>query len=242
MVGINIQKLQKLPRLLTSIFCVLFVFNLLTIIISYKTGYHSVYGLLDQFNFNKEGNIPTYYSLINLLLAAVLLFSIYSNDKINNLGDRKYWLSLSIIFLYLSIDESAKIHEMLTRPMGEILNLFSISSRWLFFPWVIVGIIIVLVLAVYLLKFYLHLPLRFKLLFGISAALFVGGAIGMEIIDGFFAAYYSEDSLTYHLLTTLEESMEMIGAIVFIKALIDYLQSLQLKTDVIKSSSLKAEI
>jgi hypothetical protein len=223
MINITIQRLQKLPRFLINTFFILFSLNLLVIIISFSTGYNSIYGLLDQFSFNHESNIPTYFSQLNLLLAAGLLFSIYDTYTTKNTGDRKYWLILSIIFLYLSVDESATIHEIFTRPIRELLDLMSISSRWLYFPWVIVGIIFVLVFCVAFLKFYLRLHLRYKILFGLSAILLVGGSIGMEIIDGFFASGNSENALIYHLLTTLEESMEMIGTVVFIKALVDYM-------------------
>ncbi len=98
-----------------------------------------------------------------------------------------------------------------------------------------------MVLAAFFLKFYLRLPLRYKLLFGISAALLIGGAIGMEVIDGRF---YNDDVTTkggvlYFILTTLEESMEMLGVILFIKSLIAYMKAYLFKPDVTNSPVLK---
>ena len=47
----------------------------------------------------------------------------------------------------------------------------------------------------------------------------------MEIIDGFVVAGTSGVNLTTRLLITLEETLEMVGVIVFIYALIDYMKS-----------------
>ena len=47
----------------------------------------------------------------------------------------------------------------------------------------------------------------------------------MEIIDGIFVAIDPEVTLTASLLITLEETMEMLGIIVFIYALIDYMNT-----------------
>jgi hypothetical protein len=240
-IGVTTQRLQKLPRLLIWLFCTLLILNIIAIFFAYVTGHASYYGILEKFYFLLENNFPTYFSGVNLLIAAGLLFHIYNEKNIKHTVDNKYWLFLSLVFLFLSIDEIASIHELSIRPMQKLLTMGSISSSWLFFPWVIAGIILVLVLGIFFLRFYLRLPLRYKFLFGVSAALIIGGAIGLEIIDGH---YYNGDvtskgGLIYFLLTTVEESMEMMGEIIFIKALIDYIRSYNLITDVINSSALK---
>jgi hypothetical protein len=231
MISITLQKLRKLPRLLIAIFCVLLIFNILTIIITHYTSHTTVYGFINLFNFDSESNLPTYFSSTNLLIAAVLLYSIFYAEKMKNSANKKYWLVLSLVLFCLSVDEAASLHELLMRPMQEILESKSIDSRWLFYPWVIPGIIIVLVMAAFFLKFYLRLPIRYKVLFGISAVLLIGGAIGMEVINSFIVhAVDFEGSLTYCILMTLEESMEMTGVIVFIYALIEYMQSVKIES------------
>jgi len=222
MIGIKLEKLYKLPHLLVGIFASLFILNLMTIIITQTTDHNLIYGLIPQFDFDMENNIPTYFSSVNLLICALLVFSIYQSHKKRNMFDSRYWFFLSILFLYLSIDESASIHEMLIRPMRDSFNL---SSGWFFYPWVIPAIIICFILALFFLKFYLSLPSRYRFLFGLAAALFIGGAIGMEIIDGFVVAGTSGVNLTTRLLITLEETLEMAGVIIFIYALIDYMKS-----------------
>ena len=53
----------------------------------------------------------------------------------------------------------------------------------------------------------------------ISGAIFVGGAVGMEIVG----EPMDSDSLIYNLTTMVEEGMEIFGIILFTKALIQYL-------------------
>ena len=220
MINFQIQALCKLPLLLLGIFSLLFLLNLVTVLVSHTTGHNVIWGFTPQFSFDMENNIPTYFSSVNLLICAVLIFFIYRFYKIRNIPENRYWFFLSFLFLYLSLDESASFHEMLIRPMNEI---FGFESVWLYYPWVIPGIIICLVIGVFLFKFYTRLPMRYRVLFGLSAFLFIGGSIGMEIIDGVFVAIDPEVTLTASLLITMEETLEMLGIITFIYALIDYM-------------------
>ena len=55
-----------------------------------------------------------------------------------------------------------------------------------------------------------------------AGAVYVGGAIGMEMIGGFYQDVYGYD-LTYVLLQTIEEVGEMLGIVIFIYALCYYL-------------------
>src|SRR5437762_1529194 len=60
--------------------------------------------ILDDFSVNAEQTIPTWYSVILLLIAAVLLAAIAQVKLARREKFRWYWLGLAIIFLYLSID------------------------------------------------------------------------------------------------------------------------------------------
>jgi hypothetical protein len=79
------------------------------------------------------------------------------------------------------------------------------------------------ILILFFLRFYLGLPRRFKLLFGVSALVYVFGVIGMEMIDGLFFPVESNFTLIYDFLTTIEESLEMLGIILFIYSLLKYM-------------------
>ena len=56
-----------------------------------------------------------------------------------------------------------------------------------------------------------------------AGAIFVGGAIGVEMLGGHWFVTQGRDNVTYVALQTLEETMEMMGIVVFIYALAEYL-------------------
>ena len=64
---------------------------------------------------NTEANIPAWYSSAALLLAAMLLWIVSAATKQRG-GRPIYWRLLSLVFLALSIDEVAELHEQLTNP------------------------------------------------------------------------------------------------------------------------------
>lgn len=83
--------------------------------------------------------------------------------------------------------------------------------------------LLVLLLAVTYWRFLLHLPFRSRMLFLTSAVVYVGGALGMEMVGGWYAQNYGSGNLSYVAIATLEETLEMLGVVIFIYALLRYL-------------------
>ena len=73
---------------------------MMTIFLPRVTSLTSVYGLLRQFNFDEESNLPTYFSSISLFIAAILLFSIYNTKNIIIVG-----ITVFIIFSLITIKD-----------------------------------------------------------------------------------------------------------------------------------------
>jgi hypothetical protein len=134
-----------------------------------------------------------------------------------------HWLLLSLVFLYLSIDEAAALHEKLTIPFqeNESLNVHG----YLYFAWVLVGIPFVLFMGLVYARFLFHLPAQTRRHFLIAGALYVGGALVIEAVSA--NQWYLNDgtSLTYSAIGTVEEFCEMSGVIVFIYGLLTYIGS-----------------
>ncbi len=92
------------------------------------------------------------------------------------------------------------------------------------YAWVIPGAGFVLICLVSFWKFLMNLPFRTRNLFIIAGGCFVGGAIGIEMIGGQYADLYGEaQDMTYSVIATFEESLEMMGIILLIHALLDYI-------------------
>lgn len=71
--------------------------------------------------------------------------------------------------------------------------------------------------------FLLSLPRRSAALFIASGALFVGGALGLEMASGYVITARGEEAPLVALLAICEETLEMLGLALFTGALCDHL-------------------
>lgn len=174
---------------------------------------------LDLFSVNAEKTIPTWYATVLLFGSAVILGVITAVKYQTRDLQTKYWAGLSIIFLYLSIDEGAVIHELFSTPLEETFN----TSGYLTFGWLILFIPLLLIFALLYLRFLFHLPPRIRNLFILAGLFYVGGAVVVEAIS---ANRYGLDggvSFTYLAIATVEELLEMLGVVLFIYGLLSYM-------------------
>ncbi|MEG5063392.1 hypothetical protein QUB33_07185 [Microcoleus sp. B3-A4] len=178
--------------------------------------------LANKFNVDHEGNIPTFYSFLALLFGSLLLGVIAHAKNLDSCRYKHHWTILSFIFLYLSLDEVSQWHEKLVNPMRSLVN----ATGFLYFSWVVpMGFLVAIFLLSYS-KFLFHLPVSTRKLFVAAGALYIGGAIGMEMLAGYIVYTTGPGNhLFYVIVTTLEEFLEMLGIVVFIHALISYIKT-----------------
>ncbi len=188
--------------------------------VRFATGDDFLLGLVPLTSIGSDGNVPTYYSALAILLCTGLLAAIGEGVRRAGERDAGYWYGLAAIFAFLSVDEMLALHEHLIEPVRNMLE----TSGAFFYAWIIpYGIGVLLIGAIYL-RFLLRLPSRTMWLFIVAGALFVGGAIGIEMLGGIQAESAGKDNVTYVVLQTIEESMEMAGIVVFVYALADFIQ------------------
>jgi hypothetical protein len=175
-------------------------------------------GFGPKFNLSRERNIPTYFSSLNLAFAGLLLGVIAGVKK---RADDKYaghWGVLALIFLFLSLDETAGLHEWLADPMDRVVT----PAGIFYYSWVAAAIPLLLLFAVSYFKFLLHLPRKSQILFALAGVVYISGALGFELFEGWYADLKSVD-LTYRAIATVEDIIEMVGVLLFIYALLHYL-------------------
>lgn len=199
-----------------AIITLLLIINLIGVISKYHFNYE--YFLNPLFDFNTERNIPTLYSSLAIIICAVLLSSIALIHKKLNLSYIP-WVGLAIIFLFLSIDETAQIHEKLTNPTRDALE--TPTSGLLRNAWIIPYAIFVLVFFIAYLKFLINLPKKTMILFIISGGVFVLGALGFEAVAGLPELWGNRTVV--NLIRTCEELLEMVGIALFIYTLLHYI-------------------
>ena len=183
-------------------------------------GYDRLMGFVPLFDLNGERNVPAWFSSSILLLCALLLAAIAHSEGTGEGRDVTRWRVLSAIFLVMSVDEAVQIHEQTIHPLRSVLGTGGIFH----YAWSVLGLVFVLVFAAAYLPFVARLDAPTRRLFVVSGVLYVGGALGMEFVQGWHDGLYGMDGTTA-LLTTVEEVLEMSGVVVFVYALLSRLGS-----------------
>jgi hypothetical protein len=163
----------------------------------------------ELFHLDEEDSFPTWYSAVALLAASVLLFVVAARKRGEGDRWRWHWLGLALGFVLLSMDEVVGLHETLNSETD--------------FSWTLVGgPLVVGVFAIYA-RFLQQLPDPFRSRLLIAGMIFVTGAVVIEYVQNPIADAGLINSLGYNLAVVPEEAAEMLGIVVLIHALIDYL-------------------
>ncbi len=190
-------------------------------LINYLTSFDFPDTLIRLFFLGYEQNCPTYFISSCELLSALLLLLISILESKRKGQNVFKWISLSLVFFYIALDEMIMIHEYTTEPVSNLLD--GVNSGIFTFAWVIPGFVILVMLAIFFLRFLIQLERKVMLYFLIAATLMIGGAFGLELIGGHYSDLHGEDNLTYRMLQNVEETLEMVGIIVFIRGLLEYI-------------------
>jgi hypothetical protein len=212
----------------------------------YMWGQEAFLQPLRLFDVGQERSIPTWFESIQFLLCSILLAVIAAAKKQRSDRYILHWSVLSVIFIYFSADESASIHEAIGQLSEHLLHNttgFTPSGAISFF-WVVPGAVFVLIVLVAYLRFLAHLPRSTRRLFLFAGAVFVLGALGIEMLSaqvssssGAIANFFGMDlGLSQHsanalpkimigLQTCVEEMFEMLGLTAFVYALLAYIRS-----------------
>jgi len=171
---------------------------------------------------DREANIPTWFSSSVLLLCSALLAAITSSVKTRGDHYTPYWGIMSVIFVLLSVDETIGVHERWIEPLQASLD----THGLLYYAWVIPGGAFVVIFLLAYMRFVFNLPVKIQRLFIAAGGLYVLGSLGMEMAGGLIIEELGDvRNLPYLTLTTIEEFLEMTGAIIFLYALMQYTSS-----------------
>ena len=175
------------------------------------------------FDITLEGNIPTWYSVMQAFVVAIVCCFImlhYRQHQQRLLFVS--WALISLFFAYLSIDDASQFHERIAtvwaaNQRAELLDSFN-SYHWqlLFLPvFIVFGIYMAIV-------FYREVSGRARGYLAAGLASF-GLAVLLDYIDGVFSLYDSvmlRFNLSYdeieHIARAAEEFIEMLGLAFFL--------------------------
>jgi len=182
-------------------------------------GHDHVFGLVRLFDLDRESNVPTWYASAALLLAGLLVAGVAGEKRRAADPFARHWTGLAAILVYLSCDEGAALHEHLILPIQQGLGLDGVF----YFAWVVVGIPVAGLVAIAYARFLRSLPRPTARLIALAGALYVAGAIGLEMVGAWWwDRHGGGDRFAYALITAVEETLEMAGVVVFIHAIAAY--------------------
>jgi hypothetical protein len=186
------------------------------------------FGLITAFfNVDKEKNLPTWFSSVVLATSAYVLAGIYLSVRDSGARYRWHWGALALVFAFLSMDEIGEVHEMASK--SGLVDAGTAS----YLSWIVAVSPFVLVFAVSYFRFLLRLPADIRNLVACGGVLYVGGAVGMEIMGALLGRDLNtvlpsgRPYFNYLLFASAEEALEMLGAVVFLYAMARHLQTLK---------------
>jgi hypothetical protein len=160
---------------------------------------------------DEEANVASWWGATLLLLAAIGL-AVASAAVPERRGRLRI---LALLLVLLSLDETAILHE---RATGALLLLATGSPEGDLPVWVIAALPIVAVVAVVLVLPVLRsLPADVRRLWWLAAGLYLGGAIGVEVLTNLLT---DRSTVVYQFGVALEEGMEYAGPIVLLDSLL----------------------
>lgn len=209
---------KKIIKQLVIIALVLIGLSLLTLIPTFVFGHGNIFGLIPLFKLDSEANFPTLYSTA-LLSASAFLFYVLSKQEetVEKKASKKFKL-MSAVMAFIALDEISSIHELLTEPLlliGDFDGVF-------FHAWVIAAIPLLIILFFYLFRFLLSQPKEFRNGLISAAFIYISGALGMEMLEGYFASIQGRMTILSAVFANIEESFEIFGLIVLINTLLKF--------------------
>ncbi|MEM1115207.1 MAG: hypothetical protein AAF845_20660 [Bacteroidota bacterium] len=187
---------------------------------------HPMYRLPRFFNLGGEANLPAYFSAAILLLAAGLLALTARTAETRWM--RIGWVVLAAGFALMSLDEATLIHEGLVGSI--LLNQIGRGEGATYYRWYLLYIPLVVMIGALYVPFLLRLPRRLAGWFLAAAALFLGGAIGVEMVESTLA-YTEASTIRIMVNQAIEEGAEMAGVSLFNVALVGHLARLGARLD-----------
>ena len=206
--------------ILLSITGILAIAHISLNLMPWITQHREIWRLVKFFDLTYERNIPAIYSTFLLACASYLLGKIALKKFRVKDHFSLHWSILSFIFIFLALDEFQEIHEGLDDFIKATFNSETLFAQ----NWAYSGLIIIILFIFFYWKFFTHLPPFTKRGVLLSGMIYVGSALGLEIIGSAYVETYGLLEFPYLFMTTIEETLEMIGITIFIYTLMPYLE------------------
>lgn len=215
----------RVPAIMRALFigaAAIVLLDLLGLAIALLSGHDSIFGLLGVINLDGERGVGLLYQLFLLLLSVGLFVTLGRLARAGR-AEKGPWFFLAGVFAFLTLDEFAFLHERLMDPMRRLVG----SDGVLHFAWVVPYGIAVVLFSLWMGPKILRIRSGPRTWFILAAAAYLTGALGFEMLGGWrltaIGGEANRPELVYELLTTVEETLEMVGLILLIRGQLELL-------------------
>jgi hypothetical protein len=211
------KALKLLLGVAAFLVCLHLIFQYINMEVFYQQS-GQFYELSNRFDLDDESSLSTWYSQLLFFLIGIAALAVMNLEKRRPM--RQLWKVIATIGILFSVDEIAGLHERLLQSIHVWLfkdnaPTGSANAWWVVLPFV-------LVVATWLgWKMLRLLPRRTTLLFIISGAVFISGAV---IIDLSTNTVERETFLNQGIFVAVEESSELAGTVVALYAILAYIE------------------
>ncbi len=175
------------------------------------------------FGLGEERNVPAAYSTVLLAVPAVLLLLIAFRVGRDRSEPILPWLLLGAGFAVMAADEFFALHETITLPSARLLVACGFSPGHfgpLAFAWVVPGLGLVVVLGLFFRRFLVRLSPATRNRFLVAAGVYLSGVLVMEMMGGWYFETIGKIDGRYMAFSQIEEALEMLGMVLFVRALL----------------------
>ncbi len=216
------------------------LFFVLDLFVNYQRGAESR-AIRRIFNTAREGSLPSWFGVTQTFvigMVALLNFALLRRLRAPT-WRRTGWMILAVTFIYLSMDDGAKIHERL----GTASKSFDLTSgavaAYPSYAWQVVVGPVFLAVGLFMVYFLWRELERFVDRFAVMSALTcLAVAIAMDYVEGLDGGYallienfgWSESAVK-HFAKSIEETLEMFGMTILLVVFLGH--SMRLSTSVV---------
>lgn len=194
-----------------------------------------IYELSNRFDLDDEISVPTWFSqVLFLMIGAGAWLAAYLQT---NKTARGLWSIIAAIGLLISLDEVASLHEFFLQSL-HVLFYQDSSPTSSANAWLLITPFVLLAAAWLARQLMRYLPRRIVLLFVAGGAVFLVGAVAFDALT---SVVPRNSFINQGVLVAIEETLELLGAIIVLYAIANYLEAkhykvlsrtvLQLKAD-----------
>jgi hypothetical protein len=178
-----------------------------------------VFELSNRVDFDDEASLPTWFS--QFLLLSIGCGAILASRFEQARSDKRAWRMIGLAAILFSIDEIASVHEFILQTLyllyyGDVIPTLQQSAWLVVAPFILLGGLLVVWWL------YRILPRATWLVFFAGGSMYLIGAAGFEFISNDVA----KNTFMYQgIMTGIEEMFEIIGSIVVLYGVINYLEN-----------------